>query len=188
MNSKLAYYNAVKDLMTTMDLLSWRSRSVVGKIIRAKTGGQYNHTGVVMRFPSLDGPESRRWTLEAVGKGMSLNFLSRALEHHHGEVYWQRVRPGFEKEAIFAASWMMEQVGVPYDYGNLFKNIFGKTVAEAGALFCSEAVFLGWQFAAIHLGIKALNHILSMKTSPVPAEMPEVFKTMYEKPSKILEV
>ena len=67
-----------------------------------------------------------------------------------------------------------------------YKNLFGKVSVDAAAMFCSEAIFLGWQFAALHMGIKVLNHLLEMDKSPVPAEMPKVLAGIYEEPIKII--
>lgn len=167
---KLDYYQLVRPHMQTMDLLQWSSNSFVGRAIKWKTGGTVNHSGVVMSFPDLT--RERRWTLEAIGRGLVLNPLSRALEQYHGECYWHPVKPGLDKEALFAASWMMDRVGTRYDFGGLFRNLFGKVSANAAALFCSEAIFLGWQYAAIHLGVEILKHLIQMKKAPVPADMP----------------
>ncbi len=172
--NKLTMYDSVRPQMKTMDLLQWRSNSLVGRIIRAKTGGMVNHSGVVMSFPDLT--RERKWTLEAIGKGLVLNPLSRTLENYHGQAYWHPVKPGFEREAVFAAGWMMDRIGTRYDYRSLFRNLLGKTVADAAALFCSEAVFLGWQAAAVNLGVKTLKHLIDISRAPVPAEMPPVLR------------
>lgn len=170
MAGKLLKYNLYRPEMQTMDLLQWKSPSLVGKIIRWKTHGDVNHSGVVIRLPDID--RERLWTLEATGKGLMMNFLSSKLNNFSGQVWWHPVKPGLQKEARMAVNWMMQRIGTPYDYGGLFKNILGKVSADAAALFCSEAIFLGWQFAAIHLGVEILKDLIDIKDAPVPPEMP----------------
>ena len=175
--NNLEMYNLQRANMRTMDLIQWSSNSWVGKAIRWRTGGLASHSGVVMCFPDLN--RERKWTLEAVGKGLVLNPLSTVLERYDGQAWWHPVVSGLEMEAMFAANWMMERVGTHYDFGGLFRNLFGKVSANAAAMFCSEAIFLGWQFAAIHLGVKLIKHLIEIKTAPVPNDLPLL--KIYEK-------
>lgn len=165
--------------MNTMDLLQWRSNSILGKIIRWRTGGYFNHTGVVIRFQDFEQREPRRWTVHATEHGLTLNYLSRELESYDGEVWWYRVKPGLKEQSIDAGCWMLEQVGVPYDFEGLFKNLFGKVIADVNRMFCSEAVFIGWQFVAIKYGLGTLSHLINIVKAPVPDEMTRVLSPVY---------
>ena len=179
MANNLSMYLHQRPKMQTMDLLQWHSYGLVGRLIRRKTGGYFNHSGVVVHgYLPPDMTRLRILTAEAVRDGLMLNPLSKVLSKYRGQCIWYPTQPGLEKEAMFAAGYLVDKwiQGTPYDFRNLFKNWFGKTSADAAALFCSEAVFLGWQYAAIHLGVKILKHLLTIKKSPVPADMLRTLK------------
>lgn len=144
--------------MQTMDCLQWRTNGIVGSIIRWKTGGYYNHTGAVVNFKFIDG-DVRRWTLEAVGKGLMVNFLSTVLSAHDGEAWWYPLKSAFDTHRNAAAVWLMERAGSGYDYTSLIKNLAGAVSADAKALFCSEALFLAWHFRAVQSWAHELEHL-----------------------------
>jgi len=139
----LTTYNSVKDNMQTGDLLQWSSNSLIGKLIRWKTKSDVNHSGVVLCIRDYETKEHRRWTLEALEHGLELNYLSRRLEKHNGRCFWHPLKKEFQYMSETIGSNMMAMAGIPYDYGSIFRQIFGRVSADARDLFCSEAVFLG---------------------------------------------
>jgi len=151
-----------------MDLLQWHGYGQISRIIQWKTGGSASHSGIVCCLKDVD----RVLTLHAVRKGARPEPLSQILMHYDGEVWWHPLKADYRPYMGLAFNWMYDHIGTRYDFGGLFKNLLGKTSANAAALFCSEYLFLGWQYAAIHLGVKLLAHLIDIKKAPVPSEMP----------------
>ena len=163
----LTIYNAVKVQMRTGDLLLWRSRSLLGAVIRYFSKATVNHAGLVMRFSEYEGNDNRRFTTEALEHGIVLNLLSRSLEEYDGEVWWYPLMDGWDRTVI--GNRMLEYIGVPYDYGSLLRNAFGKVTADARRLFCSEYAFLCYGYTG---------------KAPTPGDMPSM--GIFKKPVKLL--
>jgi hypothetical protein len=163
----LTVYNTVKGQMRTGDLLLWRSRSLLGAVIRYFSKATVNHAGLVMRFAEYEGDDARRFTTEALEHGIVLNLLSKRLEEYDGEVYWYPLMEAWDRTVIGERA--MEYIGVPYDYHSLFKNAFGKVSADARELFCSEYCFICYGFSG---------------KAPTPGDMPDM--GIFKDPVKIL--
>jgi hypothetical protein len=120
-----------------------------------------------MRFAEYEGHDARRFTTEALEHGIILNLLSKRLEEYDGEVYWYPLMEAWDRTVIGERA--MEYIGVPYDYGSLFKNAFGKVSADARELFCSEYCFICYGFSG---------------KAPTPGDMPGL--GIFMKPVRIL--
>lgn len=175
MKNDLTIYDAVRDEMKTGDLLQWRSRSLIGAMIRLRTqakrpayeterGINVNHSSLVVRLGEYEGLERRRFTTEALEHGTVLNLLSRRLESFDGEVWWYPLNDELNPGRTLYGERALELIGIPYDYGSIVRQIVGKVSSNARELFCSEYCFMVWGFAG-----KALT----------PNEIPElgIFKT-----------
>ncbi len=138
----LTLYNQYKADMRTGDLLLWRANSLLGLMIRYFSKADVNHASLVMHFEQYEGGEHRRFTSEALERGIILNLLSRQLEKYDGKVWWYRLKGEWESRRAMIGTNAMKYIGVPYDYRSLFKNAFGRVSADARALFCSEYCFL----------------------------------------------
>ena len=153
----LSKYEAVKDQMKTGDLLQWRSNSLIGSLIRWRTGSNVNHSSLVMRFSEYQGLDRRRYTTEALEHGTVLNLLSRRLEAFDGECWWLTLKDEWNEKRQAIGESALSLIGIPYDYGSIFRQIFGKVSADARALFCSEYCFVCYGFDG---------------KAPTPADMP----------------
>lgn len=155
----LAKYKEVKDRMKTGDLLQWRSNSIIGWLIRWRTKSDVNHSSLVIRLSEYEGMERRRYTTEALEHGIILNFLSRRLEQHDGNVWWFPLKDEWNEKRQAIGENAMALIGIPYDYQSVMSQIFGKVSTDAQALFCSEYCFIAYGFEG---------------TAPTPADMPDL--------------
>lgn len=172
-------YRQYRDKLQTSDLLEWRSESLLGTLIRARTGQKVNHTGAVFRYNLLDGdPEDiHRYTGEALGNGFDLNLLSRRLTDFNGEVYWLPLKSKYNGYRSKIATHLIELEGVRYDYFSILKNIRRNVKIDNKRVFCSEAVHI----ALVKSGL--LNSFFNGGKALVPGEFDKT--ELFEQPIRI---
>lgn len=151
----LSRYRVARPRIGTGDLIEWRSESVLGYTIRWVTRRDVNHSSLALKLERFDGALNRRWTLEALEHGITLNLLSRRLSKFKGRVYWSALRPEYDLKRLAIAGWALQKVGIKYDYGSLFKNVMGAVSVNARRMFCSEYYFLALRAAGIVAGDKS---------------------------------
>lgn len=164
-------YDSIKDDIKTGDILYWRSKSLVGSLIRARTGGWGNHISQTNRMSEYEGLERRRYHTEALERGVYPNLLSRRIREFDGSVRWLPLKDEWDSKRTEIGICMAEMWGTPYDYPSLFWQIIGKVSTDAKQLFCSE-------FAWKALGFDG--------TAPNPKELAED-KPFYKKSILIWE-
>ena len=169
--SNLALYNSIKDQMQTGDCLLWSSQSVVGWLIRKFSKADVNHAGLVIRPHNLGHFKDRRFTLEALEKGIILRLLSERLRHYKGKVYLYPLKDEYDDKRDAIAKWAIKQEGTPYDYKSLFKQAFARVFVDLKELFCSEICYAGYWTVEI---IKHHGKLLSEMIAPTPGEMPDL--------------
>ena len=119
-------YDTNRQVMQTGDCILWRSKSVIGWLIRLFSNGEYNHAGLVVR-PEDDGCfAGRRFTLEALGNGIILRLLSERLRKFEGEVWLYPLKDEFDDLRPGILAWSLDQEGTPYDFVSLFKQLVGR--------------------------------------------------------------
>lgn len=155
----LTLYKQHKQDMMTGDLLLWRAKSLLGAAIRFFSKAEVNHASLVMHFEQYEGGEHRRFTSEALERGIILNLLSKQLEQYDGQVWWYRLKSDWESRRPMIGTTALKYIGTPYDYKSLFRNAFGRVNADARKLFCSEYCFVCY----------GLNG-----TAPTPGDMPSL--------------
>jgi hypothetical protein len=160
---KLDIYLEHRGEMQTGDLLLWKSRSIIGALIRFFSRGDFNHAGLVLKLEEFANLKDRRWTLEAMESGIVLHLLSRRLQAYDGEIWWYPLKDMFDYCRDDIGSWSIEKVGTPYDYGSLFKNALGRVSADAKSFFCSEYAFMAYRDNGIPV---------DFDKAPRPADMP----------------
>ena len=159
-------YAKLRDRMKTGDLLQWSSNGLLGWAIRTKTGGDFSHTSGIIRMKEYEGLDRRVFTAESVeGSGVVLKLLSRAIEQYDGSVWWYPLNPEFNglREAVGTVA--LERLGIPYDYGSLFKQLLAKVSVGIDRLFCSEY----WYYIYGAAGV--LQTGWDKKKAPNPSEM-----------------
>lgn len=140
-------YKCWRPYLWTGDLLEWQSDSFIGHAIQYKTGKDVNHTGIVLRFMSFD--KERVYTLEALGKGVYPNLVSRRLSNHKGKVFWLQLKPQYETYRPLIAKEALKYIGIKYDYGSLFKQLLSRVSVNADAFFCSELAYKAMEDAGL---------------------------------------
>ena len=174
-------YLTVRPQMKSCDCLLWESNSILGWAIRL-ISKKYNHAALILNeFEDLT---NHKYILEALEHGIVLSQIGRRLEHYNGKVYWLKAKPEYDYLRKDAAIWAIQQVGVPYDYGSLFKNLFSRVSADASKLFCSEFVYIAWKYAYLKNGGESDNgKVFNLGKAPVPADMPKM--GIWEDPVRI---
>ena len=157
----LELYDSIKADFRTGDLLAWESHSLIGFGIRliepddqtqeriallhpeVRDSFNPNHASSVIRLHEYEGPEIRRFCLEAMENGVVLNLVSRRLEAFNGRVWWFPLLEIFTDDARREMGHrLLENVGCPYDYPAIARNIFGHVPVSTDKLFCSELHYL----------------------------------------------
>ena len=105
-------YRDVRESFREGDLLAFRGRSLVSATIRALTGSQYSHVGLVYLF------EARVYCLEAVGSGVRLCLMSELARRYAGGIDYVAVDASDEIRRQ-AVSFGFQQLGRPFDYFGL---------------------------------------------------------------------
>jgi len=154
----LSIYEMHKAEMKTGDLLEWRSPTLIGWVIRFVTGEMVNHSSLVIRLAEYEGLERHRYTTEAVRHGTMLNSLRKRLEHFNGQVYWYALDDTWNPKRQEIGERALKLIGVPYDFGSIFKQLIARVGVDFRALFCSEYVWVCWGFDG---------------EAPYPGEMPK---------------
>ena len=166
MNDLTQYHN-VRHMMHTWDLLTYETHGVISTLIHIWS--KANHAGAVLHLPEYEGEEHRRWTLEAVGAGVRLAYLSEILAHVNGRVYWHPLKPEFHQFRHAAGYWALEKAGcTKYDFRALLQMMFGLVSADAAKLICSEYYFFGAKVSGMVQG----DYI------PSPSGLPELGITL----------
>jgi hypothetical protein len=142
-------YIRYRDTLKTGDCIQWKTKSVIGWLIRLFSSGDVNHTSLVVNISGYEGIANRKFLLEARGSGVVLTSLSRRLGDHNGSAYILPLKDEFEDKRVNIGNFAFMQVGIKYDYDSLFNQILGKVSADASEYFCSEFVYLAWLNADI---------------------------------------
>jgi len=135
--------------MQTGDCLLWRSSSVLGWAIRLFSWAKVNHAGLVVRPNEWGLFKDRRFTLEALEGGIVLRLLSERLRDFNGKVWLYPLKDEFAVLRDEICRWALAQEGTPYDYGSLFKQVFGRVSVEMTRYFCSEFCYAAWLKAGL---------------------------------------
>jgi uncharacterized protein YycO len=142
-------YLKIRDSLKTGDCVQWKSKSMIGWLIRMFSGGDVNHTSLIVSIGGYDSLIDRKFLLEAQKNGIVLTSLSRRLGAHNGSAYVLPLKNDFDDKRVNIGNWAFLQVGIKYDYDSLFNQILGKVSADAEKYFCSEFVYLAYKNADI---------------------------------------
>ncbi|MDA8141077.1 MAG: hypothetical protein M0036_20730 [Desulfobacteraceae bacterium] len=137
----MARYHIMRPYLEDGDVLEWSSHTALGWIIRRFTGQDVNHTGGVIRMRWYEGTAGDRvFTPEANERGMVLTYLSRELRKYKGRVYLLKLKPEMDNFRPKIVRAQLDMIGVPYDFGGLLANAFGRVSIDARRYFCSEGI------------------------------------------------
>ncbi|MEA1876960.1 MAG: hypothetical protein U9N86_08845 [Bacteroidota bacterium] len=141
----MSEYLKHRKFMLTGDMLEFSSNSLIGKLIRWKTGKDVNHTSLILRLNEFKDLKTRVFTLESLGSGIELHLLSNRIKDFDGSVYWYALKEKYDKYRGQISSWGLKQIDVKYDYSSVFANLFGKISMDGRLYFCSEYVQSAYQ-------------------------------------------
>jgi len=137
------------------DLIEWGSNTLIGWCIRQFTGMDVNHTSLALKLEHFKHLENRRFIVEALGRGIEVNLLSKRLDKFSGTVYHLKLKPQYDRFRNDIAGWALDKLGTPYDYKNLFMQAISRVNADARQFFCSEFAYLAYCSAGLICGEQA---------------------------------
>ena len=161
---KLETYYALRDEMRSGDTLEWRSKTLFGKLIRAITRRDVNHTSLLISLEEIEHCESRKFVMEAQGSGINFNVISTRLKDFDGDVYWLRLKNEYAQYRNDLKAFAFLNAGVKYDTAGLISNLWTRPLANKDKMFCSEFNFIAYK----EVGIPKLKGLIS---APRPGEL-----------------
>jgi len=159
-------YSRHREGINSGDVILWKGTGLISRLIRFFGG--YSHASLVLRLDEFKGLTDRRFILEANATGIELRILSWRVQKYSGEAWWLPLKEEYCGTREKIVTWALDQVGTPYDFHSLFKNIFGRVSADCTRYFCSEYIFLAYRTAGLVQG----------KTAPRPGDIAkwDIFK------------
>jgi hypothetical protein len=156
MNDLTNYYG-VRDKISSVDLIEWRSNKPIGETIRWVTGQNVNHTSgavwpqFLTGFPSahVESSDPRLYVYEAAAEGMRLTYLSEALSKFDGQVFWVPLKPAYNSFRLQALNEIQKLDGKPYDFKSLVMNLWRRVRLGDSSVYCSEA----WHIVFRNIGL-----------------------------------
>lgn len=144
-------YNRYRKFIKTADLIEWRSNTLLGRLIRAKTKQSVNHTSGAVIYTMVGTDTIRRYIGEALPEGFVLSYLSDRLKHFKGEVYWSKLKEEYSLDVRVAiAEEALKLEGTPYGYKDLIASLFNAVGTNyKNGVICSEA----WHIALVNVGL-----------------------------------
>lgn len=178
-DKKLEKYYEHREKLKSADCLLWKTdvsinpNTWIGGLIQFWS--KFNHASFI--FNEFNELSTSKYVLEALGSGIVLKKISKRLEKFHGEVYWLQLKDEYSYLRPYATQWALSQVGKPYDYGSIVKNIFGRVNNDASFLFCSEFCYISLKMSYLkNLTEKGISHpaltkTFSSKKAPRPGDL-----------------
>jgi hypothetical protein len=145
MKTSLTCYRKHRPQMQTGDALQWSTSSALGWLIRKFSKADVNHTSLVVDVNEYN----RKYQLEAIEQGIALTSISRRLKDFKGRVWWLPLKDELSDYRDTINQIAFHQVGIRYDYGSLFAQVFGRVSTDASKFFCSEFAYFCWYGSAI---------------------------------------
>jgi uncharacterized protein YycO len=166
-NNMVRYYT-YRDKMQTGDLIQWSGCGIISGLIKLISWSKFNHSSIVIRPSELGVFKDRRFILEALESGIVVRLLSERIRTYGGHAWWYPLKDDFMDIREDLGKWALDKEGTPYDFGSLFKNIFGHVSADAREFFCSEFVAMNYKE----------HGMIDFKKAPRPVDMPNfnIFK------------
>lgn len=133
MEDRLEKYNALRDFMSTGDLLLFSGKGGISDLIKEVTTSLYSHCGIALWGfqPGDPVPEKRLFIAESTminpvpdsmdgcyRKGVQMILLSQKLEGYNGQAWWLRLKqPLTDQEKLFASDFLFKRwtSKTPYD-------------------------------------------------------------------------
>ena len=142
----LAEYQKRRDKIKDADVLMYKGKALISRIIRKVTKSEYSHAGIAVHW------NNRLMVLEAVGRGVIVTPLSKNIESYYGDVHLYAASPGtiLDRDRQLMVKFAQEELGKEYARWRMilfgFKIIFNKdldkkdALKRASKLYCSHYV------------------------------------------------
>jgi hypothetical protein len=180
-------YKDVRSEIKNGDILMYKGRKLLAKIIRLFTHSEYSHAGIAVWW------NKRLMVLEAVGKGVVVTPLSRNICHYKGDVelftYDGKIPESKRRDMVITAQ---KELGKSYAKWEIIwfaVKLFLKLKMDvpnkpilASRFFCSQYVSMIYESVGIDLVIEKANRY----TSPddIVRSKKTVKKGIFEKSKK----
>ncbi len=145
-------YDDVRNQIKNGDVLMYRGRSLVSKLIRWFTKSRYSHAGLAVWW------NDRLMVMEAVGKGVIVNPLSVNVAHYDGRVEWfASVAEISENERIELVRFAQQELGKEYATWKIIAIglaiLFGKSAETTDKLRRERRLFCSYYVAQAYNAI-----------------------------------
>lgn len=158
---KQVCYSDVRGLIRSGDLIEFAADSLLGRLIRGRTGQPVNHTAMALwmdpRVWAHDNRQTlapRLYVLEAISNGFRPTYLSQAVRAYGGKIYWAPMHPRWDSHRGAVVYNACQVEGTAYGYVDLVTQLWRRTPLDRTHLFCSEAA----QWAFVHAGVLAADY------------------------------
>lgn len=166
MNDPMIRYGLFRPCMKSGDCLLWRSKSIIGWMIRLFTGHNVNHAGLVVVPYKIGTLSHRRFTLEALEPGIVLRLLSERLRGYEGKMWLYPLKEELDEYREVIISKALADEGVKYDYASLIKQAIGRVSVNADRYFCSEFCYSAYKKAGVPMP--------DLESAPRPGDLPSL--------------
>lgn len=157
-------YKNIRSQMLTGHAIVWKGKGIISSLIMKWS--PFSHASLIVRLREYKELKRRVFLVEALADGLEFRLLSERLKEG-GEAYWLPTDMTIGQMSKSREHALLECArGIPYDYGSLFKNIFGRVSSNARKYFCSEFVWLNWVYAGY---VRTDEKIL---VAPRPGDLP----------------
>lgn len=149
-------YKLYRDRIKDGDILLYKGKSLLSKIIRLLTKSEYSHAGIAVWW------NDRLMVLEAVGKGVILTPMSKNLKHYKGTVHWFTSKKAIPyTKRLNMVQFAQQELGKEYSKWKLivfgYKLLFGKDrdkkdkFRKTNSLVCSHYVAQIYNYGGLDL-------------------------------------
>jgi len=141
--NNLYMYKLVRSRIEPGDTISFRGKSIISSAIQLFSAR--SHIAQVCSSPVWDSEcelANRKLIIEANEGEVNVRALSSKLRKYKGRAYWHRLIDDLNPYRSKLDEYVWLNIGKPYDYNSLFRNILGRVVSDTSKFFCSEIVGL----------------------------------------------
>jgi len=166
-------YREARPLMRVGDMIGCRGRSAAQQIIIAIKGGQHrlSHVSTILRDVRTEGT-GRVEVVEAIGRGLSRNYLSALYEAGHGELFWMPMDNTSEQQRqIMELAARYIETPTQYDFWSTLTAPFQGLgfVLDLKKFNCSES---WWYFQTACGRLQPRYNSHGRQIAPVPGDCP----------------
>jgi hypothetical protein len=165
-------YFKVRNEMKTGDTILFKKKKIISWLIRLFSGGEYDHTALVVKVGGYHELIDRRFIIESVLSGVTFRGLYNKLSALKGDAYWYPLKDEYDDKREEIGNWAFSNIGVKYDVKGVFQQIFGRISADARTYFCSEYNYFAYKNVDIPMNVPLDNN--GKPLAPRPVDIPDL--------------